>query len=186
MLLKLDHLGILTTSLERCAAQIPGAFELDEVEEQPAEGTREQYAVGSKGGHPHLLLLEPVAPGPYRRAMEKRGPGLHHLGCRADALDPAIAHLAARGLLLHPLSLSTYAKGAVWMCRPGVPFLVELCQSNEPGEGAGSQVAISLPRSVGAIHVPPDLIPDVSVMEGSAPALRIESSGLEFTIDPGV
>jgi catechol 2,3-dioxygenase-like lactoylglutathione lyase family enzyme len=186
MLLKLDHLGILTTSLERCAAQIPGAFEMEEVEEQPAEGTREQYVVGSAGEHPHLLLLEPVAPGPYRRAMDKRGPGLHHLGCHTDDLDSAIEHLAARGLLLHSVSLSTYAKGVVWMCRPGIPFLVELYQPSEFGGGAGSQVGISMPHSAGAVHVPLDLIPNVSVVQGSEPALRIESSGLEFTIDPGV
>lgn len=184
MLLTLDHIAILTTSLEQCAKQLPPAFTLYKVEEQPAEGTREQYAATGIDGQPMLLMLEPIAPGPYQRAMDKRGPGLHHLGCVTDSLDQGIAHFASRGLLLHPVSVKTYPRGVVWMCRPRVPFLIELAQTSAASDGAQTDVVISLPRQPTASSATSDFIPDVSIVFNDSSHLIIEIPDLNFTLNP--
>jgi hypothetical protein len=42
MIIKLDHIAILTTSLEKCIDQLPASVNPQAIEEQPTEGTSDE------------------------------------------------------------------------------------------------------------------------------------------------
>jgi len=184
MAIKLDHIAILTTSLERCVGQLPAGFRHHGIEEQPAEGTREQYVSTQIEGGPALLFLEAVQPGPYQTALEKRGPGLHHLGCTTDSLDEAIERFSGLGLLLHPVSLTTYPKGGVWLCRPSVPYLIELYAT--PGEIGDTdvEILIDLPRGDAASDCCYQHVPGVLVRSSDDGAVKVSIDGRHVSIRP--
>lgn len=52
-------------------------FQMGPEEKWEGEGTLEIYIEREKGNS--LLLMEPIRAGAYQHALEKRGPGLHHL-----------------------------------------------------------------------------------------------------------
>jgi hypothetical protein len=144
----LDHVGLLVGSLDRVRPAItalgapPGP-----VDAFPAEGTREQY-FGPDGASHRLLLLEPIGEGPYRRAHERRGEGLHHVAIAVPDLPGYVQGLAGSGWLLLPQSLETIAAcRTAWLARPGVPCLVEVI-------AAGRAETAAADRVVGAIEVP--------------------------------
>ena len=102
MILNLDHIAILTLNLSATASQLSEGLIPENPEQQPAEGTLEQYVCLPSDTAPALLLMQAVDDGPYRTALKKRGPGLHHLGFTTDSIDKAVQHFHRRGLLLHP------------------------------------------------------------------------------------
>src|SRR5689334_21090346 len=91
MIINLNHIAILTTSLERSVGRLPSSFSVQDMEEQHKEGTREQYVSGLMDHSIFLLFIEPVQEGPYQKALDKRGAGLHHLGLSTDHLGDAMA-----------------------------------------------------------------------------------------------
>jgi len=184
MIIKLDHIAILTTSLEQCIDQLPIGFDPQEIEEQPAEGTREQYVFTQVEDSPTLLFLEPIQPGPYQTAMEKRGPGLHHLGCTTNSLDEAIGHLSNAGLLLHPISLKTYAEGVVWLCRPGVPYLIELVAIQNEVRQSQVEVLVELPKAATAAECFSQHIPDVLIRSSDKKTIEVSVKGQLISIRP--
>lgn len=126
----LDHVALLVESVMAgrrfCAEQ---GYALGPVDEFPAEGTRECY-VGEAHASGRLLLMEPIADGPYRRAMAARGPGLHHIGIAVPDLDAYVLGLPRSSWYLHPRCLPTLRTGQLaWLARPGTPLLVEVAQS---------------------------------------------------------
>ncbi|MGV3527214.1 MAG: hypothetical protein ACO1RX_23565 [Candidatus Sericytochromatia bacterium] len=143
-----DHIAFLSADLARQSDALPAFCRKQAMESFPAEGTREQY-VELAADSPRLLLLEPIAAGPYARALTKRGPGLHHLGATTPSLQALVPTLSAQGLRLHPISIQTLAQGVVWLCRPGLPFLIELVERIGGPEGGSCE--IGLPKGV---HVP--------------------------------
>lgn len=132
--MKLDHIAVLVTNIEETAR----AWSLPDqgvIEEFPDEGTRELYC-GPDGASGRLLLMQPIGPGPYQRAMQKRGPGLHHVALCVEDVASYVAELAGSGWLLHPASLELFTAGRqAWLCRPGFPLLVELTEA--PADYAG-------------------------------------------------
>lgn len=149
----LDHIAIVTHSLRDTVAQFPSAFIRHAIEVHESEGTQEQYLTLPRSESPSVLVMEPVGDGPYARALAQRGPGLHHLGCVAADLDPAIDYLAEFGLLLHPISLKTYAQYVVWLCRPGVPFLLELVEATDLETAQYAPTVLELPCPIRHDHV---------------------------------
>ncbi|MBC2605609.1 hypothetical protein [Pelagicoccus albus] len=129
MQLYLDHIAILTDSVEVTADSLPSSLTRFPIESFESEGTREQYIELSDRMGTKLLLIEATGVGPYSRTMAKRGPGLHHFGYITDELDEAVKYFARWGMLLHPISMETMKRQTVWMCRPEVPFLIELSHS---------------------------------------------------------
>ncbi|MBT9545813.1 MAG: hypothetical protein IV090_10530 [Candidatus Sericytochromatia bacterium] len=122
----------------------------------PAEGTMEQY-VDIPEGAPRLLFLQPIAEGPYARALKKRGPGLHHIGAKTASLQALIPRLSEQGLFLHPISIQTLTQGVAWLCRPGLPFLIELSEGEAFAEHkTGDAFELDLPRNSQS----PSQIPD--------------------------
>jgi len=80
----LDHIAFLTGSLETFFEALPQGAVSHGVEEQPCEGTREMYVSLPGLEMPRLLLMEPMAPGPYSSAIQRRGPGLHHIALKVS------------------------------------------------------------------------------------------------------
>lgn len=126
-----NHVAILVPSVKK-AAHYLGQFRFQiGIEEQfHGEGTREIYIESGLGNS--LLLMEPLEHGPYRRAMEKRGPGLHHIAIDVLDLNSYIESLSGTGWLLHPMSLKTIAQSkTAYLARPGFPALIEVHEHNK-------------------------------------------------------
>lgn len=141
-----DHIGFLVEDLE-AALEVCVALDLPAgpIEEFPGEGTREVY-LGRAGQAARLLLLQAIGPeGPYRRALEKRGPGLHHIAFHVPSA--AAFFVANPGWLLHPRSLTSLPETrTAWAARPGIGALLEVHQSEASYQGAPlvSALAVSV------------------------------------------
>lgn len=125
----LSHVAVLVPSAKGAAAVCEASeWELGPIEDFREEGTREVY-VGPPANEALLLLMEAIGPGPYRNALEKRGPGLHHVAVNVASIDEYVASLAGSGWLLHPASLRTLARRkTVYLARPGLRALIEVQQ----------------------------------------------------------
>ena len=144
----LDHVALLVQDLEATLGRLDfPAEEVGPIEEFPGEGTREIY-LGQ--GSARLLLLQPLGTsGPYARAMEKRGPGLHHVALHTPELDSFLGDV--RGWLLHPASIETIARWrTAWLARPGVPTLVEVHEA-EPLEEPPCVSSVEVPAALDAV-----------------------------------
>lgn len=125
----INHIALLVPSVEK-ASEVARKLGLPvgPAEDWESEGTREVY-VGENGQDGRLLFIEPTKPGPYSRAMLKRGPGLHHIAIDVLDLEDVIDGLSSTGWLLHPKSLHTIKKTqTAFLARPGFPMLVEVQQ----------------------------------------------------------
>ena len=122
----IDHVAVVVKSIEAACARLNVDARAEAIESFPREGTRELY-VGDSPQSGRLLLMQPTSPGPYQRALEKRGEGLHHVAFRVDDVHEYIDAVAPAGWLLHPRSLREFASsGTAWLCRPGVQCLFEV------------------------------------------------------------
>jgi hypothetical protein len=130
---EIDHVGILVSNLEHSLKSLrPHGWPIGEIEEFPSEGTKEVY-VGPVGATGRLLLMQAVSEGPYRAAMVKRGPGIHHIAINAPDVTAFLDPVSGSGWYLHPTSLATYKKHkTIWLSRPGVPLLVEVVEKISP------------------------------------------------------
>jgi len=87
-----------------------------------------------------------------------------------------------RRLLLHPISLQTHKFGVVWLCRPGVPFLVELMEN--PEHSAFDKTTIRLP--VGT-RIPPfasTLLSNLMIETDDIPKIGVTAGDIDVSIDP--
>ncbi len=121
-----SHVAVLVPSARRAAALLGElGFAIGAEEEWEEEGTREVYV--ERGRSNALLLMEPIGPGPYRDALAKRGPGLHHFAIDVLDVEGFVGSLAGSGWLLHPRSLQTLARSrTAFLARPGFPGLIEV------------------------------------------------------------
>jgi len=129
MRIEFDHVGILVNDVIGGLEPVrSNGWPIGEIEEFPSEGTKEVY-IGAESSSGRLLLIEPIGEGPYREAMAKRGPGVHHLAINVDDVMEFTRRVSGSGWYLHPTSLNTFEEfKTVWMARPGVPLLVEVVQ----------------------------------------------------------
>jgi methylmalonyl-CoA epimerase len=96
----IDHVGIAVAELdgavmtyERLLGVAPTHRE--RVEDQGVEEV--MFAVGSS----YIQLLGALGPDtPVGRALEKRGPGVHHIAYRVEDISAALEHLRAEGARL--------------------------------------------------------------------------------------
>lgn len=166
----LDHVALVVTRLEPVIERLDG-LEPGPIESFPEEGTREIY-LGS--GAARLLLMEPTDPAaPYGRALEKRGPGLHHVATTVPDLDSFLA--TVRGWLLVPRGLPelTSARTA-WLARPGVATLLEVTE----GERAVGPPVVEQVELPGPLPVDPR--PGLTPSTGRDVALTI--AGVRYSV----
>jgi hypothetical protein len=132
---ELDHVALLVSSIEAAVENLGLSADPSAIEEFPGEGTRELY-LGEEGTPGRLLLMQPIGPGPYERALRKRGEGLHHLAFCTKDPTVFIDSISGSGWLLHPQSLRTVKRfKQVWLCRPGVATLVEVSTGTPSYQG---------------------------------------------------
>lgn len=125
----LNHVAILVAKIESALEKkLFPTDSLGVIEDFEAEGTRELY-IGPEQQIGRVLLMQATGPGPYQTAWDKRGAGLHHIALDVLNVDEYLSSLTGSGWLLHPTSLDFYkAQKLVFLCRPGVPLLVEVQQ----------------------------------------------------------
>lgn len=124
-----NHIAILVPSVDKAAAALlkygctPGPKEVF-----AGEGTAEIY-VGGSGDSARLLLMQAIGKGPYKEAMKKRGPGLHHVAIDVADVETFILGLVGSGWFLHPKSLRTLRDSkTAYLARPGTKMLIEVQQ----------------------------------------------------------
>lgn len=140
-----DHIALLTADLDPLIETLSAAgLPVGPVEEFPGEGTKEVY-VGEPDASAKLLLLAPAGEGgPYARALEKRGPGIHHLAFVAKSPTEFLAQNP--GWLLHPQSLELYrTTKTLWAARPGVGTLLEISEGERRYGSPALVESLSLP-----------------------------------------
>jgi hypothetical protein len=185
VILNCDHVAILAVDLEVVTKTLPSWLTVHDPETHPGEGTVERYVRPEEDAAPSLLLLQPIQVGPYATAMEKRGPGLHHIGCSTNSIDDAVRHFDRHGLLVHPISLKTCSNKIVWLCRPGVPFLVELYEAAEATQAHHEPMGIRVPASRMREHEVIDLVPSTVVEAGSEDEIELRWGDRVCTIGLG-
>jgi len=138
-----SHVAILVPSVRKAAEFLrPLGFEIGE--EESFSETKEIYVQGRARNS--LLLMEPKETGSYRRALDKRGPGLHHLAIDVLDLEKYLASLAGSGWLLHLNSLNSIKDyRTVYLARPGYPALIEVQEKKSLLQGPDFVEKISLP-----------------------------------------
>jgi len=121
-----SHVAVLVRSVKKAADFLKKFdFQIGQEEIFEGEGTKEIYVEYDNANS--LLLMEPTRAGPYQRALEKRGPGIHHLAIDVLDIENFIHSLVGSGWLLHPSSLKTMKKSkTVYLARPGFPGLIEV------------------------------------------------------------
>lgn len=126
-----SHVALLVRSVDKTADFLRGfGFHIEPTEEWDGEGTKEIYV--EKDHFNSLLLMEPIKPGAYQRAMEKRGPGLHHLAIDVPKLEEFLLSIAGSGWLLHPRSIETISRvRTAYLSRPGFPSLIEVQEKSD-------------------------------------------------------
>lgn len=123
-----SHVAVLVPSVCKAAEYLRQFdFQIGKEEEWEGEGTREIYVERDKSNS--LLLMEPIKPGAYQRALAKRGPGLHHLAVDVLNLEEYLESLVGSGWFLHPASIKTIKQSeTAYLARPGFPGLIEVQQ----------------------------------------------------------
>jgi methylmalonyl-CoA/ethylmalonyl-CoA epimerase len=129
--LKIDHLGIAVNSIDDGKGFWLDALGLDfegseTVEEQKV--TTGFFHVGES----EVELLESTVPdGPVAKFLEKKGPGIHHVGFEVENIEEALAELKEKGIKLIDETPRIGAGGKkIAFLHPKATkgVLVELCQ----------------------------------------------------------
>ena len=166
---RLDHVGILVNSAVESARLFSArGIDAGAPDDFPSEGTREVY-VGPDSNDGRVLLIEAIGPGPYRSAMERRGPGLHHVALGVLDVESFVEGLCGSGWYLHPASLNAFLDTkSVWLTRPGVPVLFEVLRAMDaPASGSVvTRCALPIPQHlVNALACPALVSAEDAVLE---------------------
>lgn len=143
----LSHVAFLVSSVEASASYLNAkGIATEEPETFDSEGTKEVY-VGSYSEQSGLLLLvEGISDGPYKKAMFKRGPSLHHIAVDVLDINTFSMHAEMIGWKLHPISAETLTYKTAWFYLEGVPTLIEAHQkktlSTKPAKVTKLEIAI--------------------------------------------
>lgn len=126
----LDHVALLVRDIESARSVAASwGFPLQNLESFEGEGTTETY-VGEPSRGARVLLMEASGPGPYQRALQKRGPGLHHIGVKVLSMAKFLAKLEGTGWFIHPKSVRAIQNGGtIYLARPGAPLLIEVSEA---------------------------------------------------------
>jgi hypothetical protein len=143
--ISLSHVALLVPSVD-AAAEFLRSLGFPQRAPDLFKETREIY-VGDLTTHSStLLLMEPAGEGSYTKALQKRGPGLHHIAVDVLNLESYIQSISNSGWLLHPKSLQMMKDSqTAYLCRPGVPTLIELQEKTGLDENPMFVEAVQIP-----------------------------------------
>lgn len=182
--LLVNHISLITDSLERVREKLKHyESELGPIETFPKEGTREFYA-GKPNQSCRLLVQEPLDQNSsYYRALQKFGPGIHHLAVAVPDPKQYVAKLQGSGWYLLPASMRT-ADTLLWLIRPGQRFLIEVVRGpydqNEP-----FVTAVKIPCSEPRLLQKLAIAADKQKLQGveTADELQLIIAGRSWTVD---
>ena len=127
MLTQIDHVGIAVTDLDEEVDRYRRTFGLEPAhrERMDDQGVEEVlFAVGES----YVQLLGALGPDtPVGRFLDKRGPGVHHLGYRVADVSEALERLRAEGVTLIDVdgrmrtSMSVVCHSTACMCSMAAP-----------------------------------------------------------------
>lgn len=128
----LSHIALLVPAVE-ISAQLLNTFniETEKPETFDSEGTKEIYVGSYEKQKGLLLLLEAISEGAYKRALNKRGPSLHHIAIDVLDVQNFIHYAQSLGWKLHPSSEQTMEYDTAWFYLKGIPTLIEVHQKRE-------------------------------------------------------
>lgn len=129
---RIDQVGIAVEDLDATLDLYARAFGLRPVSREHIERDGVEEAMLDVGGVALQLVQSAREGSPIERFIERRGPGLHHLGIAVHDLEAALEHLEREG--------------------------VELIDQEPRIGGGGHRVAFVHPRSTGGILI--ELIED--------------------------
>lgn len=142
-----SHVAILVPSVRKAADFLKSyGFQIGDFES--FEETNEIYVQIEERNS--LLLMEPSGPGSYKRALEKRGPGLHHLAVDVLDLEKELGAISDSGWLLHLKSIkSIKSLKTAYLARPGFPGLIEVQEKPRllPGPDFVQEIGLQIERS---------------------------------------
>jgi hypothetical protein len=120
----LSHIAILVPSVRKATDHLlKYGFEFGD--KDVFDETNEIYVQGD--AHNPLLLIEAKETGSYRKALEKRGPGIHHIALDVTDLNLYLKSLEGSGWLLHLTSVRSIKDlKTAYLARPGFPCLIEV------------------------------------------------------------
>lgn len=127
-----SHVAVLVPSVRK-AADYLSTLNFEIGEEELFEETKEIYVQGSERNS--LLLMEAKETGSYRKALNKRGPGIHHLAIDVLDIDAYLESIAGSGWLLHLNSLHSMKHRTAYLARPGFPGLIEVQEKKQLMDG---------------------------------------------------
>ena len=111
MLTQIDHVGIAVTDLDEAVERYRRTFGLEPVhrERMADQGVEEVlFPVGES----YVQLLGALGPDtPVGRFLDKRGPGVHHLGYRVANVTEALGRLRTQGATLIDETPRTGSRG---------------------------------------------------------------------------
>jgi hypothetical protein len=116
-----SHVAVLVPSVEKAANYLKKFdFQIGAVDE-----FQETFEIYIQYGHSNsLLLMEPKGPGSYQRAIEKRGPGIHHLAIDVLDLNGYLKSITGSGWFLHLNSINSIKDyKTAYLVRPGFPLI---------------------------------------------------------------
>jgi len=141
-----SHIALLVPSVEQSAQFLNSQnIKTESPEVFESEGTKEVYVGSYETQKGLLLLLEAISEGPYKKAMMKRGPSLHHIAI--DVLDTEEFVVKAQhiGWQLHPVSKETMSYKTAWFFLKGIPTLIEVHQKKSLSAKPSKISRIELP-----------------------------------------
>lgn len=131
---RIDQVGIAVEDLDAALAFYASAFGIAAVSRERIEEDGVEEAMLEVAGV-HLQLVQSIREdSPVARFVERRGPGLHHLGLAVRSLEGALDHLRGEG--------------------------VELIDEEPRIGGGGHRIAFVHPRSTGGVLV--ELVEDAA------------------------
>ncbi len=129
----LNHVAVLVPSVEASAKRLAQmGFATNPPEFWDGEGTKEIYVGNTKDERALLLLVEPTRKGSYQRALDKRGPGVHHIAIDVDDLRAFIDTLSSSGWMLLPQTIRSIEKSkTAWLANSKFPALIEVQERSD-------------------------------------------------------
>lgn len=133
---RIDQIAIAVTDLDDALELFERAFGITARSRERIEADGVEEAMIDVGGVAIQLLQATRDDSPVARFLERRGPGLHHLGLAVRDLDEALAHLRDEGVELIDEAPRPGGDGnrvAFVHPRGTGGVLLELVEESEPG-----------------------------------------------------
>ena len=100
MLTLIDHVGVAVEEIDAALPYYTGTLKLELVHRETVAEQGVEAALLDVGDG-HIELVAPLGPETgVAKFLDKRGPGLHHVAYRVEAIETVLATLAAEGVRL--------------------------------------------------------------------------------------